>query len=70
MVALTKLTKSGNKVHFEIKSTDKITEEVAVAAQWEAGYAPPGHGFYGFKVTRDPVLLNYVATWSCSASCD
>lgn len=57
-------------VHFEAECHKEITPERAMEAQAKLGYMPQGYGFENFKVTKDPVLLRYKATWKCQASCD
>lgn len=67
----TPLVKSvGNKIQFQAESPSWISEQDARGAQTTLGYDPMGYGFNDFKVTRDPVLLRYRATWSCQANCD
>ncbi len=59
-----------DKVHFMAEHHEPITPEQAMEAQFGLGYNPTGYGFDGFKVTRDPILLRYKATWYCQASSD
>lgn len=63
-------SKGRNSINFKATSMQEITEDAAIDAQIELGYMPQGYGFYDFKVTRDPVLFHYIATWNCLASCD
>lgn len=66
--------KTGNRVRdsvfFEAVSSQPITPEQAMEAQTRLGYIPAGYDFEDFKVSLDPVLHRYKATWKCQASCD
>ncbi len=57
-------------VYFQAQSPTEITPEMAKAAQTILGYSPMGYSFEDLKVSRDPVLYTYKATWRCQASCD
>jgi hypothetical protein len=47
---------------------EEISAEQARTAQADAGYHPLGYDFLQFRCQK--VDSGYVATWSCSASCD
>lgn len=68
------INQDGNSVRhsiaFEAEHVIKITPESAMKAQASLGYHPQGYGFESFRVSYDPVLMRYKATWKCQASCD
>jgi hypothetical protein len=57
-------------VYFEAVSAKKIDQNMAADAQYKLRYPVQGYGIYDLKVTHDPVLHTYKATWRCQASCD
>jgi hypothetical protein len=57
-------------VYFSMESISQIDPESAMLKQAALGYLPAGYGFSEFKVRQDPVLMRFLATWQCYASCD
>lgn len=64
---------NGRSQCFEAWSLEPITDEQCATIQTRAGYMPMGYGMgkiYRREVSETGSAKRYLASWSCSDSCD
>jgi hypothetical protein len=60
-----------DRVHFKATSRREIQIDEICELQINAGYHPCGYGGpWGLSIIHNELNREWVATWSCSASCD
>jgi len=68
-VKVTKINPPGSACpQFKAVSDQPLTEKICMDLQIQQGYNPAGYGFHKPQFTKDG--NNFIAVWSCDASCD